>query len=244
MLYHTNANSINSADMQNSQFCYDRTSVPLYPSGEAQDTRSLPPSNAVNHQLGGKSYDPFMSCDNQSDPLFQTSSKVPVMPKTLRDIVCFRAPPNSVNMRPAQLSTAHMPIAQQSNIHVPITQRSNTWVTIRPSNTSVAIIQPNNVCMPQRELCTDNCCDPNTLQLKTQRRILISQVRKNYAYARKAKQNKNPTLMAQLNNDPVLMAQLDNARVQMAQPQFDVTKIPISNCIQEKDINYPHQMGA
>ncbi|EFN64627.1 hypothetical protein EAG_03779 [Camponotus floridanus] len=40
--------------MQNSQFCYDRSSVPLYPSGgEAQDARSLPPGNPVNHQLGG-----------------------------------------------------------------------------------------------------------------------------------------------------------------------------------------------
>lgn len=50
--------------MQNSQFCYDRSSVPLYPSGgEAQDARSLPPGNPVNHQMGGKSYDSLMSCD-------------------------------------------------------------------------------------------------------------------------------------------------------------------------------------
>jgi len=52
MLYHNNANTINPADMQNSQFCYDRSSVPLYPPGaEAQDARSLPPANSVNHQL-------------------------------------------------------------------------------------------------------------------------------------------------------------------------------------------------
>lgn len=63
LLYHTNANTINTADMQNSQFCYDRTSVPLYSSGEAQDARSLPPGNPVNHQIGGKSYDRLMSCD-------------------------------------------------------------------------------------------------------------------------------------------------------------------------------------
>lgn len=62
---HTNANTLNTADMQNSQFCYDRSSVPLYPSGgEAQDARSLPPGNPVNHQMGGKSYDFLMSCDN------------------------------------------------------------------------------------------------------------------------------------------------------------------------------------
>ncbi|XP_050453750.1 nuclear receptor coactivator 2-like isoform X3 [Cataglyphis hispanica] len=49
-----NANTLNTADMQNSQFCYDRSSVPLYPSGgEAQDARSLPPGNPVNHQMGG-----------------------------------------------------------------------------------------------------------------------------------------------------------------------------------------------
>ncbi|XP_031827590.1 uncharacterized protein LOC116424817 isoform X8 [Nomia melanderi] len=55
MIYHTTANTINTADMQNSQFCYDRTSVPLYSSGpgDTQDARSLPPGNPVNHQLGG-----------------------------------------------------------------------------------------------------------------------------------------------------------------------------------------------
>lgn len=64
MLYHSNANTINPADMQNSQFCYDRSSVPLYPpGGEAQDARSLPPGNPVNHQIGGKSCDFIMSCD-------------------------------------------------------------------------------------------------------------------------------------------------------------------------------------
>ncbi|KMQ88545.1 hypothetical protein RF55_11949 [Lasius niger] len=43
----------NTADMQNSQFCYADRSVPLYPSGgEAQDARSLPPGNPVNHQMG------------------------------------------------------------------------------------------------------------------------------------------------------------------------------------------------
>lgn len=67
MLYqHANANTINTADMQNSQFCYDRSSVPLYPSGgEAQDARSLPSGNPVNHQMGGKSCDFLMckSCD-------------------------------------------------------------------------------------------------------------------------------------------------------------------------------------
>ncbi|XP_078051101.1 uncharacterized protein LOC144477313 isoform X11 [Augochlora pura] len=55
MIYHTTANTINTADMQNNQFCYDRTSVPLYSSGpgDTQDARSLPPGNPVNHQLGG-----------------------------------------------------------------------------------------------------------------------------------------------------------------------------------------------
>lgn len=66
MLYHNNANTINTADMQNSQYCYDRTSVPLYSSGEAQDARSLPPSNPVNHQMGGKSCDLLMSCDHHT----------------------------------------------------------------------------------------------------------------------------------------------------------------------------------
>lgn len=69
---HTNANTLNTADMQNSQFCYDRSSVPLYPSGgEAQDARSLPPGNPVNHQMGGKSYDFLMSCDTSSLSLSQ-----------------------------------------------------------------------------------------------------------------------------------------------------------------------------
>ncbi|XP_076655231.1 uncharacterized protein LOC143360357 isoform X4 [Halictus rubicundus] len=55
MIYHTTANTINTADMQNNQFCYDRTSVPLYSSGpgDTQDARSLPSGNPVNHQLGG-----------------------------------------------------------------------------------------------------------------------------------------------------------------------------------------------
>lgn len=54
MIYHT-ANTINTADMQNNQFCYDRTTVPLYSSGpgDTQDARPLPPGNPVNHQLGG-----------------------------------------------------------------------------------------------------------------------------------------------------------------------------------------------
>ncbi|XP_020277820.1 nuclear receptor coactivator 1-like isoform X10 [Pseudomyrmex gracilis] len=63
MLYqqHTNANTINTADMQNSQFCYDRSSVPLYSSGgEAQDARSLPPGNPVNHQIGGNATSEFV----------------------------------------------------------------------------------------------------------------------------------------------------------------------------------------
>lgn len=66
MIYHTTANTINTADMQNNQFCYDRTSVPLYSSGpgDTQDARSLPPGNPVNHQLGGKSCDHLMSCDH------------------------------------------------------------------------------------------------------------------------------------------------------------------------------------
>lgn len=65
MIYHT-ANTINTADMQNNQFCYDRTTVPLYSSGpgDTQDARPLPPGNPVNHQLGGKSYDHLMSCDH------------------------------------------------------------------------------------------------------------------------------------------------------------------------------------
>ena len=66
MIYHTTANTINTADMQNNQFCYDRTSVPLYSSGpgDTQDARPLPPGNPVNHQLGGKSCDHLMSCDH------------------------------------------------------------------------------------------------------------------------------------------------------------------------------------
>jgi len=65
MLYqHTNANTINTADMQNNQFCYDRSSVPLYPSGgEAQDARSLPSANNVNHQIGEQTLEYLMSCD-------------------------------------------------------------------------------------------------------------------------------------------------------------------------------------
>jgi len=70
MLYqhqHTNANTINTADMQNNQFCYDRSSVPLYPSGgEAQDARSLPSANNVNHQIGEQTLDYLMSCDYSS----------------------------------------------------------------------------------------------------------------------------------------------------------------------------------
>lgn len=59
MIYH-NANTMNTGDVANNQFCYDRTSVPLYSSGpgDAQDVRPLPPSNLAGHQLGGK------SCDN------------------------------------------------------------------------------------------------------------------------------------------------------------------------------------
>lgn len=64
MIYHTTANTINTPDMQNNQFCYDRTSVPLYSSGDTQDVRSLPPGNPVNHHMGGKSYDLLMSCDH------------------------------------------------------------------------------------------------------------------------------------------------------------------------------------
>jgi len=59
MLYHNSANTINPADMQNSQFCYDRSSVTLYPPGaEAQDAR-LPPTNSANHQIGKLYYPPY-----------------------------------------------------------------------------------------------------------------------------------------------------------------------------------------
>lgn len=66
MIYHNTANTINTADVQNqNQYCYDRTSVPLYQMGpgDGQDTRPLPPSNPASHQMGGKSCDLFMSCD-------------------------------------------------------------------------------------------------------------------------------------------------------------------------------------
>ncbi|XP_051158810.1 uncharacterized protein LOC127280078 isoform X8 [Leptopilina boulardi] len=56
MIYHNTANTINTADVQNqNQYCYDRTSVPLYQMGpgDAQDTRPLPPSNPASHQMGG-----------------------------------------------------------------------------------------------------------------------------------------------------------------------------------------------
>lgn len=67
MLYQHNTNTMNTADMQNSQFCYERSSVSLYSSGgEAQDARSLPPGNPVNHQMGGKSCDFLMSYDTSS----------------------------------------------------------------------------------------------------------------------------------------------------------------------------------
>lgn len=60
MLYH------NTAGVQNSQYCYDRTPVNLYPSGpgDAQDIRPPPSSNPASHQMGGKSCDLFMSCDH------------------------------------------------------------------------------------------------------------------------------------------------------------------------------------
>ncbi|XP_058799179.1 nuclear receptor coactivator 3 [Phymastichus coffea] len=49
MLYH------NAASVQNSQYCYDRTSVNMYQSGpgDAQDCRPPPPSNPASHQMGG-----------------------------------------------------------------------------------------------------------------------------------------------------------------------------------------------
>ncbi|XP_043475464.1 nuclear receptor coactivator 2 isoform X4 [Leptopilina heterotoma] len=56
MIYHNTANTINTADVQNqNQYCYDRTSVPLYQMGpgDGQDTRPLPPSNPASHQMGG-----------------------------------------------------------------------------------------------------------------------------------------------------------------------------------------------
>lgn len=66
MLYQHNTNTMNTADMQNSQFCYERSSVSLYSSGgEAQDARSLPPGNPVNHQMG-ESCDSLMSYDTSS----------------------------------------------------------------------------------------------------------------------------------------------------------------------------------
>lgn len=67
----------NTADMQNSQFCYADRSVPLYPSGgEAQDARSLPPGNPVNHQMGGKSYDFLMSCDTSLSSQSHATSSI------------------------------------------------------------------------------------------------------------------------------------------------------------------------
>ncbi|XP_043275325.1 nuclear receptor coactivator 2-like isoform X9 [Venturia canescens] len=55
MLYHTSANSINNHDVQNNQFCYDRTSISMYGTGpgDPQDARSMPPSNTTGHQMGG-----------------------------------------------------------------------------------------------------------------------------------------------------------------------------------------------
>lgn len=94
MIYHT-ANTINTADMQNNQFCYDRTTVPLYSSGpgDTQDARPLPPGNPVNHQLGGKSYDHLMSCDHHFviitppsvyTPFFSVSKVPPSLPRVTR----------------------------------------------------------------------------------------------------------------------------------------------------------------
>lgn len=60
MLYH------NTAGVQSSQYCYDRTSVNLYQSGpgDTQDIRPPSSSNPASHQIGGKSCDLFMSCDH------------------------------------------------------------------------------------------------------------------------------------------------------------------------------------
>lgn len=109
MLYqHTNANTINTADMQNSQFCYDRSSVPLYPSGgEAQDARSLPSANNVNHQIGEQTIDYFVSSENSlffyhnynmqySQPRESPSSNSLVSPPrfSLKDKCCQSFPRN------------------------------------------------------------------------------------------------------------------------------------------------------
>ena len=55
MMYHGTGNTINTADVQANQYCYDRTSVPIYQSapGDAQDSRTALTSNP-GHQLGGK----------------------------------------------------------------------------------------------------------------------------------------------------------------------------------------------
>lgn len=63
MLYRQTGNSVSNHDVQKNQFCYEQGSVSVYSSG-AEDPRSMSSSNPVNHQMGGKSCDPLMSCDN------------------------------------------------------------------------------------------------------------------------------------------------------------------------------------
>ncbi|XP_046605208.1 nuclear receptor coactivator 1 isoform X2 [Neodiprion virginianus] len=54
MIYHSNT-TLNSTEVQNNQFCYDRASVSLYSSGpgDTSNTRPLPPGNPNSHQMGG-----------------------------------------------------------------------------------------------------------------------------------------------------------------------------------------------
>lgn len=56
MMYHGPA-ALNTANLATNQYCYDRTTVPLYQPGpgEVQDPRpALPLNNPTSHQLGGK----------------------------------------------------------------------------------------------------------------------------------------------------------------------------------------------
>lgn len=55
MMYHGTGNTINTADVQANQYCYDRT---LYQSGpgDTQDSRTVLATNNPAHQLGGKAW--------------------------------------------------------------------------------------------------------------------------------------------------------------------------------------------
>ncbi|XP_015108590.1 nuclear receptor coactivator 2 isoform X7 [Diachasma alloeum] len=52
MIYRNSGSNVNTPDVQNSQFCYDQGSVPVYSSGP-EDSRSMSSSNPASHQMGG-----------------------------------------------------------------------------------------------------------------------------------------------------------------------------------------------